>query len=155
MEKGVDGGGAALAVAGQASDRGQPDAVHDPLRRLLRFVRSGHAVAAPALGDDPGGVARIVAELVAQPLDEGPHELPRLTGGTARPHLAPPEDPRVPGRAPSTVAGDPLIKVNGVRSSWLTMPKELRPHPLQLLQLRKVLQGDHHRRRGRRGSGSR
>ena len=43
-------------------------------RRLLRVTGPGHAVADPALVDDPGRAGGVVAELVAQPLDVGAHD---------------------------------------------------------------------------------
>ena len=50
-------------------------------RRLLplRRLRLGHAVSDAGLGEDVGGVDRAVAQLAAQPLDDGAHR-PRVAG---------------------------------------------------------------------------
>ena len=44
------------------------------------------------------------------------------------------------------MAAEPLIEVSGARSSWLTMLRNSAPQPLQFLEWRQVLHGDHHRR---------
>ncbi len=41
----------------------------------LPLVRLWHAVAHPAMVENVDRVARVVAELAAQPLDVGPHDL--------------------------------------------------------------------------------
>ena len=55
--------------------------------RPSRVVRPGHAVADPALGHDVGRPRRVVAQLAAELLDEGAHQL-HVAGLPPAPHLA-------------------------------------------------------------------
>ena len=55
--------------------------------RILLSVRSGHAVAHPALGKDPGRTGGVVAQLLAENLDEGAYELP-IAAAPCTPDLA-------------------------------------------------------------------
>ena len=55
--------------------------------RPSRVVRPGHAVADPALGHDVGRPRRVVAQLAAELLDAGAHQL-HVAGLPSAPHLA-------------------------------------------------------------------
>ena len=63
------------------------------------LTRPGHAVADPALGHDVSRRIRIIAELLPQFLDEGPHQF-RIAVVAPAPDLA---QQRIVGRYPSCV----------------------------------------------------
>ena len=90
------------------------------------FARPGHAVAAPPLGVDVRGVIRVVAQFLAQPLDDSAHHL-CVAGVALVPDLA---QQRVVGRdAPRVEREGPQQFLLGRREFDLA-PRHAHPAPV-------------------------